>query len=149
MRWCVSAVGLSLCFLAAAACAGERPEFLASPDPAAAALPFSEAVRSGELLFLSGQIGTVPGADNALSPGGIGPEAEQTLRNIRAVLERHGASMRDVVKCTVFLADIGDWPAFNALYAQWTGGAKPARCVVPVPQLHYGFKIEVEAVAVK
>jgi 2-iminobutanoate/2-iminopropanoate deaminase len=49
----------------------------------------------------------------------------------------------------VYVTDINDWPAFNALYAKWTGGAKPARCVVPVPQLHYGFKIEVEAVAVK
>ena len=49
----------------------------------------------------------------------------------------------------VYVTDIADWPAFNALYAKWTGNARPARCVVPVPQLHYGFKIEVEAVAVK
>ncbi|ALN55455.1 endoribonuclease L-PSP family protein [Lysobacter enzymogenes] len=147
MRWCVSAVGLSLCFLAAAACAGERPEFLASPDPAAAALPFSEAVRSGELLFLSGQIGTVPGADNALAKGGIGPEAEQTLSNIRAVLERHGASMRDVVKCTVFLADIGDWPAFNAVYRQHFSAPFPARSALAASGLAMGAKVEVECIA--
>ncbi|SDY99907.1 2-iminobutanoate/2-iminopropanoate deaminase [Lysobacter sp. yr284] len=147
MRCCVSAMGLSLCFAAAAACAGERPEFLASPDPAAAGLPFSEAVRSGELLFLSGQIGTVPGADNALAKGGIGPQAEQTLSNIRAVLERHGASMRDVVKCTVFLADIGDWPAFNAVYRKHFSAPFPARSALAASGLAMGAKVEVECIA--
>lgn len=147
MRRRVSALGLSLCFAAAGACAGEGPEFFASPDPAAAALPFSEAVRSGELLFLSGQIGTVPDAGNALAQGGIGPEAEQTLRNIRAVLERHGASMRDVVKCTVFLADIGDWPAFNAVYRTHFSPPFPARSALAASGLAMGAKVEVECIA--
>lgn len=131
---------------ASAAEAG-RPEFLGSPDPAAAALPFSEAVRSGGLLFLSGQIGTVPGAGNALVQGGIEAEAEQTLANIRGVLERHGASMRDVVKCTVFLADIGDWPAFNAVYRKHFSAPFPARSALAASGLALGAKVEVECIA--
>ncbi|MET4728852.1 2-iminobutanoate/2-iminopropanoate deaminase [Lysobacter enzymogenes] len=146
MRRFASATVLGLCF-AAAAHAGERPEFLSSPDPAAAKLPFSEAVRSGELLFLSGQIGTVPGADNALAKGGIGPEAEQTLSNIRSVLERHGASMRDVVKCTVFLADIADWPAFNEVYRKHFSAPFPARSALAASGLALGAKVEVECIA--
>lgn len=137
---------LSLCF-AAAAVAGERPQFLSSPDPAAAGLPFSEAVRSGDLLFLSGQIGTVPGAGNALAKGGIQAEAEQTLRNIRAVLERHGASMGDVVKCTVFLTDIGDWPAFNEVYRRHFSAPFPARSALAASGLALGAKVEVECIA--
>lgn len=124
-----------------------KPEFLSSPDPAAAKLPFSEAVRSGELLFLSGQIGTVPGADNALAKGGIEAEAEQTLVNIRSVLERHGASMRDVIKCTVFLADIGDWPAFNVVYRKHFSAPFPARSALAASGLAMGAKVEVECIA--
>lgn len=148
MRWFRSAAAvLCLCAMSAAAFAGERPQFLGSPDPGAAKLPFSEAVRSGDLLFLSGQIGTVPGADNALAKGGIGPEAEQTLSNIRAVLERHGASMRDVVKCTVFLADIGDWPAFNEVYRKHFSAPFPARSALAASGLAMGAEVEVECIA--
>ena len=146
MRRLATATVLGLCF-AAAAHAGERPEFLSSPDPAAAKLPFSEAVRSGDLLLLSGQIGTVPGADNALAKGGIGPEAEQTLSNIRSVLERHGASMHDVVKCTVFLADIADWPAFNEVYRKHFSAPFPARSALAASGLALGAKVEVECIA--
>ncbi|MGJ7902147.1 RidA family protein [Lysobacter sp. 1R34A] len=124
-----------------------KPEFLRSPDPAAAKLPFSEAVRSGDLLFLSGQIGTVPGGDNALAQGGIAAEAEQTLRNVRQVLERHGASMSDVVKCTVFLADIADWPAFNEVYRKHFSAPFPARSALAASGLALGAKVEVECIA--
>jgi 2-iminobutanoate/2-iminopropanoate deaminase len=132
-----------------AAVAGEagKPEFLRSPDPAAASLPFSEAVRSGDLLFLSGQIGTVPGKNNALAEGGVEGEAEQTLSNIRSVLERHGASMRDVVKCTVFLADIKDWPAFNQVYRKHFSAPFPARSALAASGLALGAKVEVECIA--
>lgn len=135
--------------LAQSAVAGEagQPEFLRSPDPAAAQLPFSEAVRSGDLLFLSGQIGTVPGGDNALAPGGIQAEAEQTLVNIRGVLERHGASMRDVIKCTVFLADIKEWPAFNEVYRKHFSAPFPARSALAASGLALGAKVEVECIA--
>jgi 2-iminobutanoate/2-iminopropanoate deaminase len=148
MRLALS-ISLLLAIAAQGAIAGEarKPEFLSSPDPAAAKLPFSEAVRSGDLLFLSGQIGTVPGGDNALAPGGIVAEAEQTLRNIRQVLERHGASMSDVVKCTVFLADIAEWPAFNEVYRKHFSAPFPARSALAASGLALGAKVEVECIA--
>ncbi|WP_408951835.1 RidA family protein [Lysobacter sp. Hz 25] len=148
MRLALS-ISLLLAFAVHGAIAGEarKPEFLRSPDPAAAKLPFSEAVRSGDLLFLSGQIGTVPGGDNALAEGGIAAEAEQTLRNIRQVLERHGASMSDVVKCTVFLADIAEWPAFNEVYRKHFSAPFPARSALAASGLALGAKVEVECIA--
>ena len=143
-------IAVPLLFAAQAACAGDarKPEFLSSPDPAAAKLPFSEAVRSGDLLFLSGQIGTVPGSGNALVQGGIQAEAEQTLVNIRTVLERHGASMRDVVKCTVFLADMKDWPAFNEVYVSFFTKNLPARSALAAAGLALGGRVEMECIAV-
>ncbi|HSB35865.1 MAG TPA: Rid family hydrolase, partial [Thermoanaerobaculia bacterium] len=89
--------------------------FFASPAPALRALPFSEAVRAGDLLFVSGQIGSAPGTAEPV-PGGIAAESKQAIENIRQILERRGASLRDVVKVTVFLADIGEWSAFNDVY---------------------------------
>ena len=143
-----ASVSMWLLLAAHAAVAGEarKPEFLSSPDPDMAKLPFSEAVRSGDLLFVSGQIGTVPGK-NSLAEGGIAGEAEQTLSNIRAVLERHGASMRDVVKCTVFLADIKDWPAFNEVYRKHFSAPFPARSALAAAGLAMGAKVEVECIA--
>ena len=91
------------------------PKYYTSPDSVMKTLPFSEAVQVGSLLFLSGQIGVLPGT-TTLAPGGIGPESRQALENIRAVLGRHGASLKDVVKCTVFLADMGEWAAFNVVF---------------------------------
>ncbi|MGO1069820.1 RidA family protein [Lysobacter sp. CA199] len=145
----LASISMWLLLAAHTAAAGEahKPEFLRSPDPAAAALPFSEAVRSGDVLFLSGQIGTVPGKNNALAEGGIQGETEQTLSNIRAVLERHGASMRDVVKCTVFLADIKDWPAFNEVYRKHFSAPFPARSALAASGLALGAKVEVECIA--
>jgi 2-iminobutanoate/2-iminopropanoate deaminase len=69
------------------------------------------------------------------------------LDNIAAALAGAGSSVSRLVQVRVYVTDIQSWPAFNALYAAWAGPARPARAVVPVPQLHYGFKIEAEAVA--
>ena len=122
------------------------PEFLVAPDSAARAFPFSEAVRVGDVLYLSGQIGTAPGT-GALVPGGIGPEAVQTLDNIKAVLERHGSSLDRVVKCTVFLADIRDWPAFNEVYRRYFSRPYPARSALGASGLALGARVEVECIA--
>ena len=81
-------------------------------------LPFSEAVQVGDILYLSGQIGVAPGT-TVLVPGGIEAEARQTLDNIGAVLARRGLGFDAVVKCTVMLADMADWPAFNAVYRRY------------------------------
>lgn len=133
-------------FAATIATAGERPEFLRSPDPAAASLPFSEAVRSGDLLFLSGQIGTAEGK-NELVPGGIAAESDRTLQRIEDVLKRHGASMRDVIKCTVFLADIKEWPAFNEVYRRHFQAPYPARSALAASGLAMNARVEVECIA--
>lgn len=123
------------------------PAFFTSPDPRLKEMPFSEAVQVGNLLFLSGQIGSVPGTIS-LAPGGIGPESRQALENIRAILERRGASLADVVKCTIFLADIGEWGAFNEVYREFFSPPYPARSALGGTELVFGARTEVECIAV-
>ncbi len=121
-------------------------QFFPSPDPALAALPFSEAVRVGDLLFVSGQIGTAPGTLD-LVPGGIEAEAQQALESMRAILERHGSSLDRVVKCTVFLADMREWPTFNEVYRGFFKGNLPARSALGASGLARGARVEIECVA--
>ncbi len=113
--------------------------------PAAEGLPFSSAVRAGDLLFLSGQIGTVPGG--GLVEGGIGPETRQTMENIKAVLEAAGSSLDGVVKCTVFLKDIGEWPAMNEVYRTYFPTDPPARSAVAGSGLALNSRVEIECIA--
>lgn len=113
------------------------------------ALPFSPAVRVGNTLYLSGQIGAVPGAKTmTLAPGGIASEARQAMENIKATLEKHGSSLENVVKCTVFLADIKDWPAFNEVYKGFFKTHYPARSALAASGLAYNARTEVECIAV-
>jgi reactive intermediate/imine deaminase len=121
--------------------------FVKSPNPAMQALPFSEAVRVGNLLFLSGQLGNRPGTLE-LVPGGIEPEARQCLDNIKAILERNGSSLGRVVKCTVFLADIAEWPRFNEIYRTYFPASPPARSALAASGLALGARVEVECIAV-
>lgn len=123
-----------------------KPEFLSSPQGAALKLPFSEAVRVGGFLILSGQIGNLPGT-RELAPGGIVGESRQMMDNIQAALARHGASMDDVVKCTVFLADMAEWPAFNEIYASYFPKHFPARSALGANGLALGARVEVECMA--
>ena len=109
-------------------------------------LPFSEAVSANGFLFVAGQIGNLPDKLE-LVPGGIEAEAKQTLANMQAVLERHGASLRDVVKVTVFLADIAEWPAFNEVYKQYFHAPFPARSALAASGLALGARVEVECIA--
>lgn len=133
--------------LASLACAspqGPHREVLApSPSP----LPvFSPAVRTGDLVFLSGQIGNRPGTLE-LVPGGIAAETEQTLTNIRDLLGQIGLGMEDVVKCTVFLADIRDYQAMNDVYARFFPKDPPARSTVGASGLALGARTEIECIA--
>ncbi len=123
------------------------PEFLSAPGAEDLDLPFSEAVRVGDLLFVSGQIGNLPGTLE-LAPGGLEAQARRALDNMAAVLARHGASLADVVKVTVFLDDIGDWPAFNEVYVGYFPGPKPARSALGADGLALGALLEVECIAV-
>ena len=109
-------------------------------------LPFSEAVRVGHLLFLSGQIGTVPGT-SGLVEGGIVAETRQTMENIKATLEKLGSSMSEVVKCTVFLADINDWAMMSEVYVSYFPGNLPARSALATTGLALGARTEIECIA--
>ena len=117
-----------------------------APD-ALEGLPFSSAARVGHVLYLSGQIGNVPGT-RELVPGGVGAETTQTLENIRSVLEFSGSSLDRVVKCTVFLEDIADYAEMNAAYAAIFTDHLPARSTVAGSGLALGAKVEIECIAV-
>lgn len=132
------------------ALAGDAPavEFLNSGKITPTTLPFSEAVRVGDTLYLSGQIGVRPGQEE-LVPGGLEAEARQTLENIRTTLETHGYTLRDVVKCTVMLADIAEWAAFNAVYRSFFSPPYPARSAFGATGLALGARVEVECIAVR
>ena len=118
-------------------------------NPATMAAPgghYSHAVAAGGFVFVSGQLPIAPDGTK-LNESPFEEQARQVLDNVAQALQGAGSSIARLTQVRVYVTDIGEWPAFNALYAKWAGNARPARCVVPVPQLHYGFKIEVEAVA--
>jgi reactive intermediate/imine deaminase len=99
------------------------------------------------MLYLSGQIGIVPGTTE-LVPGGIGGETRQSLENIKAILERNGSSLDRVVKCTVFLADINEWPNMNEVYRTYFPKAPPARSAMAASGLALNARVEIECIAV-
>lgn len=120
-----------------------------APVPSDLAAPrghYSHAVSAAGLVFVSGQL-PVTADGNLLSDAPFEQQARQVLANVGAALQSAGSSVDKLVQVRVYVTDIGLWPAFNAIYAEWCGAARPARAVVPVPQLHYGFLIEVEATA--
>lgn len=130
-----------------AADAAERVEFLNSGKVLPTNLPFSEAVRVGNTLYLSGQIGITPGKMQ-LVPGGIREEARQTMQNIKSTLEAHGYSMSQLVKCTVMLADMSEWGTFNEVYKTFfTSDRYPARSALGANGLALGARVEVECIA--
>ena len=108
-------------------------------------LPFSEAVRVGTMLYLSGAVG-IDGS-GTLVPGGIEAETRQALVNIRSVLERHGSSMDRVVKCTAMLADMQEWAAMNRVYVEHFPTNLPARSAFGASGLALGSRVEIECIA--
>ncbi|UOY05258.1 Rid family detoxifying hydrolase [Muricauda sp. SCSIO 64092] len=121
--------------------------FHKTENPARATAPFSEAVQAGNLFFLAGQIG-MDRTVGKLAEGGIQGETEQTIKNIQGVLEFHGLSLDNVVKCTVILSDIKDFKAFNEVYIKYFT-KKPARTTYAAAGLAVGAKIEIDVIAVK
>ena len=119
--------------------------FNAKKAPAALG-PYSHAVRAGDFVYLSGQLGLDP-ATNALPPGGIGPETRQSLANIVNILAEMGLGPWDVVKTTVFLRDMEDFAAMNAIYGEVLGKTPPARSTVQVAALPKYAAVEIEVVA--
>jgi reactive intermediate/imine deaminase len=112
--------------------------------PRADALPFSSAVEVGDVLYLSGQIGAAADSRSVV-PGGIEPETRQMMTLIGQTLHEHGLGYDDVFKCTVFLADMHDWPTFNGIYASYfKPGHYPARSAMGVNGLALGAHVEME-----
>src|SRR5882672_673426 len=151
MRWSVSLVAglvilLAGCATPPAKAPAAKAEFLNTPASLQRGLPFSEAVRVNDILLLAGQMGIDP-ATGKLVPGGVEPQARQALENIKAVLERNGRSMSDVVKCTVFLADISEWAHFNEIYKQYFKPPYPARSALGVNGLANNGRLEIECMA--
>lgn len=139
-RWTLAIVSLF-----AASCA-TAPLYQTLPARQSLNLPYSDAVRVGNLLFLSGTIGQAPGT-RTLVPGGVTAETRQALENIKANVTAHGSSMDRVVKCSVFLADIAEFEAMNAVYREYFPANKPARTTVGVAGLPMGARVEIECVA--
>ena len=118
------------------------------PEGVARLPVFSSAVRSGDLIFLSGAIGALPGVSPpTLAEGGIIPETRQTMDNLAAVLEAAGAGWEDVVKCTVFLADMADYATFNEVYLEYFPEDPPARSALAAAGLAFDARVEVECIA--
>ena len=109
--------------------------------------PYSQAIRSGNLLFASGQIPIDP-ATGEFVAGGIVEQTEQVLRNVSAILEAAGVGLPEVVKTTVFLADMDDFTAMNEVYGRFFGENPPARATVQAARLPRDAKVEIEAIAV-
>ena len=122
-------------------------EAVAAPDAPQAIGPYSQAIKAGNLLFVSGQIPIDP-ATGELVEGGVAPQTEQVLRNITALLRAAGAGFDHVVRTTVFLADMGEFAAMNTVYGQFVVDPPPARATVQVARLPRDVRVEIEAIAV-
>ena len=114
-----------------------------APTPAG---HYSQAVVYNGLIFVSGQLSIVPGTGEKLL-GSIEEQTEQTLKNVAAIVEAANSDLSRILKMTVYIADINLWIAVNTVYAKFMGEYRPARAIIPTGALHYGFLIEIDAVA--
>jgi 2-iminobutanoate/2-iminopropanoate deaminase len=127
----------------------DQDRVVIAPEVADLARPgghYSHAVRAGGFVFVAGQLPVAPDG-RKLNQEPFEGQARQVLANVDAALRSAGSSIDKLVQVRVYVTDIGHWPEFNAIYAEWAGAARPARAVVPVPLLHHGFLVEVEATA--
>lgn len=147
----MSAHSIYPCILSAlvlSACAADAAPRTFDRDPSLGDLPFSSAVIVGDTIYLSGEIGRAPGSTTVVD-GGASAETRQIFENYKATLARVGASLNDIVKCTVFLDDMADYAEMNAAYREFFPGDKPARSTVGVDGLALGASLEIECLAVK
>ena len=122
--------------------------FISTPAAPKAIGPYSQATVSGGFIYTAGQIALDP-ATTEVVPGGVAEQTERVMKNLAAVLEAAGASLKQVVKTTVFLVDMGDFAAMNEVYAKHFGDHRPARSTVAVAGLPRGVRVEIEVVASK
>lgn len=120
---------------------------IAANNAPAAVGPYVHAVEAGDFVYTSGQLGLIP--ETGTLPEGVEAQAEQAIKNIEAVLKAAGCTLADVIKTTVFLADINDFAAINAIYAKYFTGETPARSCVQAAALPKGGLFEIEVVAYK
>jgi len=140
----VGFVSLTLWCATPVAAESEQVQFYNSPAAAAAKLPFSQAVRVGDVLYMSGAIGILP-SKRELAPGGIEPETKQVMDNIGEVLKANGLTFDDVFKCTVMLAHMFNWGAFNKIYATYFKPERlPARSAFGASGLALDAEVELE-----
>jgi 2-iminobutanoate/2-iminopropanoate deaminase len=143
MRRTLVAAGIAAGLMAGAAAAAE-PDYRQSAMDREKSLPFSQSVRVGDVVYLSGQIGNLPGTLD-LAPGGMAAETRQAMENIRTALAARGLGFDDVFKCTVMLADMSQWDAFNTVYATYfKPGRFPARSSFGAAGLAKGAQVELE-----
>lgn len=123
-------------------------ERIQAPGAPAPHGPYSHAVRAGGFIYVSGQASLDP-ATNTFITGSTADETRRTIENIRSILEAAGASLRDVVKCAVFLSDIRDFAEMNEVYDEFFGEAKPARTTVQATLPGKGIRVEIDCIAYK
>lgn len=142
-------ISLFLCFNFSKL-AAEDVEYLRSPLFEEKNLPLSDVVRVGNLMFVSGNLGIdFSTEDLALVPGGIIEETRQALRNIDAALKRNGSSINNVVKCTIFMGDMEEWPALNQVWPEFFSENYPARTAIQAGKLWHDAAVEIECIAVQ
>lgn len=122
-------------------------DYIATNDAPHAIGPYSQAVRSGNLLFLSGQIPLDPKSGNLID-GDFAAQSRRVFDNLRAVLRASGADFRNVARATVYLTDLGNFQTLNSIYAEYFGNHKPARSTVGVAALPRGAQVEIDLIAV-
>jgi 2-iminobutanoate/2-iminopropanoate deaminase len=121
--------------------------FTRSPETAAAELPFSDVVRVGDVLYLSGAMGSLPGTKQLVASG-MGEQTRQMFRNISRTLDENGLTLDDVFKCQVFLTDMAEWPAFNRIYLEhFKPDRLPVGSALGGSGLALGARVEMEVVA--
>ncbi|MFB9123720.1 RidA family protein [Paraburkholderia dipogonis] len=124
-------------------------QFLRTMNSAGLATPgghYSHVSIANGLIFVSGQL-PIDATGKTLTDEPFEVQAEQALANLACALASAGSHITKLAQVRVYIVDVGNWASFNQIYARWAGNAKPARAVVPVPALHFGLKIEIEAVA--
>ena len=120
---------------------------VSTPHAPAAIGPYSQAIRAGQFVFLSGQIPLDPSSGALVGGDDVEAQTVQVMKNLEAVLKAAGSSFGQVVKATIFLTDLGDFAGMNEVYARHVGDAPPARATVEVSALPSGARVEIEAIA--
>ena len=121
-------------------------DYVSTPDAPQAIGPYSQGVKAHGFVYTSGQIALDPATGNLVN-GSFEEQVHRVLKNLEAILKAAGSDLGRVLKMTVYVSDMGDWGAVNETYARVLGEHRPARAVVPARELHYGFLVEIEAVA--